>query len=70
MQRKEVVAELYAQLDAYIESLHITDDNPRRKEMLIQTLRKAQGATSAICQKKYRSMLPIGITFHMPKFRG
>jgi NADH-quinone oxidoreductase subunit E len=34
--------ELYAQLDAYIESLHITDDNPRRKEMLIQTLRKAQ----------------------------
>ena len=39
---KKLPPELYAQLDVYIESLHITDDNPRRKEMLIQTLRKAQ----------------------------
>ncbi len=35
--------ESYGQLDTYIETLHISRDNPRCKDTLIQTLHKAQG---------------------------
>ncbi len=35
--------ELYAQLDAFIEELHISPDDARRKDTLIQVLHKAQG---------------------------
>jgi NADH-quinone oxidoreductase subunit E len=35
--------ELYAQLDAFIEELHISPDDVRRKDTLIQVLHKAQG---------------------------
>jgi NADH-quinone oxidoreductase subunit E len=35
--------EKYAQLDSFIDTLHIANDNPRRKDTLIQTLHKAQG---------------------------
>jgi NADH-quinone oxidoreductase subunit E len=35
--------EKYAQLDSFIDALHIANDNPRRKDTLIQTLHKAQG---------------------------
>lgn len=34
--------ELYAQLDAFIEGLHLNHDDARRKEALIQVLHKAQ----------------------------
>ncbi len=34
--------ELYAQLDAFIEELHLAPDDPRRKDTLIQVLHKAQ----------------------------
>jgi NADH-quinone oxidoreductase subunit E len=35
--------EHYAQLDAFIEELHISPDDARRKDTLIQVLHKAQG---------------------------
>ena len=35
--------ELYAQLDGFIEELHISPDDGRRKDTLIQVLHKAQG---------------------------
>lgn len=35
--------ELYAELDAFIEGLHLDHDDSRRKEALIQVLHKAQG---------------------------
>lgn len=35
--------ELYAQLDAFIAELHISPDDARRKDTLIQVLHKAQG---------------------------
>ena len=34
--------EMHAELDAYIDSFHIDPDNPRRKDILIQVLHKAQ----------------------------
>lgn len=40
---RKLALECYQQLDAYIETLHIVPDNPRRKETLIQTLHRAQG---------------------------
>ncbi|HML24318.1 MAG TPA: NAD(P)H-dependent oxidoreductase subunit E [Aggregatilinea sp.] len=40
---KTLAPECYAELDAYIDALHIAPNNPRRKETLIQTLHKAQG---------------------------
>lgn len=36
-------SELYAELDAFIETLHLDPDNERRKDTLIQVLHKAQG---------------------------
>ncbi len=36
-------SELYAQLDAFIAELHISPDDARRKDTLIQVLHKAQG---------------------------
>jgi len=35
--------ELYAELDAFIEDFHLSSDDPRRKDTLIQVLHKAQG---------------------------
>lgn len=39
---KTLPLERYEQLDAFIDTLHIDPENPRRKETLIQTLHKAQ----------------------------
>lgn len=36
-------AEMYAQLDAFIATLHLDPDSERRKDTLIQVLHKAQG---------------------------
>ena len=40
---KVLPPELYAELDAFIEDLHLDHDDARRKEALIQVLHKAQG---------------------------
>lgn len=40
---KQLARERFEELDAYIESLHISPENPRRKDTLIQTLHRAQG---------------------------
>jgi len=39
---KKLPPELYAELDSYIDGLGVDPDDPRRKETLSQTLRKAQ----------------------------
>jgi NADH-quinone oxidoreductase subunit E len=41
-QERVLAPELYAQLDAFMDGLHIDPDDPRRKEDMIQTLHKAQ----------------------------
>lgn len=42
IQERVLPPELYAELDAYIDDFHIDPDNPRRKDILIQVLHKAQ----------------------------
>lgn len=42
-QERVLPPELYAQLDTFIEELHLVLDDPRRKDTLIQALHKAQG---------------------------
>lgn len=42
-QERVLPPELYAQLDAFIDELHLNHDDPRRKDTLIQVLHKAQG---------------------------
>jgi NADH-quinone oxidoreductase subunit E len=41
-EQKILPAESYQELDAYIDTLGIREDDPRRKELLIQVLHKAQ----------------------------
>lgn len=53
--------ESYEQLDAYIESLHVSPDNPRRKDTLILTLHRAQ---------KIFGYLPVEVQQHIARKYG